>query len=285
MQLDIGVAAGDEGHRECPFGCDCGRYVELWNLVFMQFDRDASGKLTPLPKPSIDTGAGLERLASVLEGVISNHETDLFTPMIRRAEILTNDRYGKSAKSDASLRIIADHARASVFLISDGVVPENEGRRYVLRKIIRRAIRHGRLLERKTPFFAEMAYAVRDQMKDAYPELAESAPRVFHVLATEEKRFAHTLETGLAKLEEDLKPLIEKQFIVGPVSASNADLKERLRKTNPRGFYSETPLVYEGSKAFRLYDTFGLPRDFIEEACRDPRIPFHPYGFNTAIQQ
>jgi len=289
IHYDMGARASDQGHGvsgdACAFPCDCGRYVEIWNLVFMQFDRDASGKLTPLPKPSIDTGMGLERVTAVLQGVISNYETDLFVPLIRKAEILTNDRYGRAARSDASLRIIADHARASVFLISDGVVPENEGRGYVLRKIIRRAIRHGRLLGRKTPFFAEMVYAVRDHMKDAYPELVESAPRVFHILATEEKRFAHTLETGLAKLDEDLAPLLKKQFIAGPVSASNAEMKEHLRKTNPRGFYSEKPLVYDGASAFKLYDTFGLPLDFIEEACRDAGIQFDAEGFDQAMKE
>src|SRR6266496_3371872 len=167
IHYDMGVAASDQGHTDCQFGCDCGRYVEIWNLVFMQFDRDASGKLNPLPKPSIDTGMGLERVASVLQGVISNYETDLFTPLIKRASELTKTsghmmetgRVGTGAspvqagqspaatpsgtsKSAASLRVIADHSRAATFLISDGVLPSNEGRGYVLRKIIRRAITH-----------------------------------------------------------------------------------------------------------------------------------------------
>ena len=145
IHYDMGVAASDQGHTDCTFGCECGRYVELWNLVFMQFDRDASGKLNPLPKPSIDTGAGLERMASVLQGVISNYETDLFTPLIKRAAELTGTSLKKEldkeahTKSAASLRVIADHSRAATFLISDGVTPSNEGRGYVLRKIIRRA--------------------------------------------------------------------------------------------------------------------------------------------------
>ena len=155
IHYDMGVAASDQGHTDCKFGCDCGRYVELWNLVFMQFDRDASGKLNPLPKPSIDTGMGLERVAAVLQGVISNYDTDLFTPLIKRAAELTGaitEPKGTGpgmhldTKSAASLRVIADHSRAATFLISDGVLPSNEGRGYVLRKIIRRAITHGRLL-------------------------------------------------------------------------------------------------------------------------------------------
>jgi alanyl-tRNA synthetase len=174
IHYDMGVAASESSHTGCAFGCDCGRYVELWNLVFMQFDRDSSGKLNPLPKPSIDTGAGLERMASVLQGVISNYETDLFTPLIKRAAELTGtahvapglrpggagegtrpyasslrpEQRSAGSKSAASLRVIADHSRAATFLISDGVTPSNEGRGYVLRKIIRRAITHGRLLAR-----------------------------------------------------------------------------------------------------------------------------------------
>ena len=152
IHYDMGPAASDQGHTDCKFGCECGRYVEIWNLVFMQFDRDAVGKLNPLPKPSIDTGAGLERLAAVLQGKISNYETDLFVPLIKRAAELTGTSLTKElqkeahAKSAASLRVIADHSRATTFLISDGVLPSNEGRGYVLRKIIRRAITHGRLL-------------------------------------------------------------------------------------------------------------------------------------------
>src|SRR5207245_2680445 len=144
IHYDMGPAASDAGHTDCKFPCDCGRYVEIWNLVFMQFDRDASGKLNPLPKPSIDTGAGLERLAAVLQGKISNYDTDLFLPLIKRAAELTGTSLKQElekearAKSAASLRVIADHSRAATFLISDGVLPSNEGRGYVLRKIIRR---------------------------------------------------------------------------------------------------------------------------------------------------
>ncbi len=152
IHYDMGPAASDQGHADCAFPCDCGRYVEIWNLVFMQFDRDASGKFNPLPKPSIDTGMGLERVTAVLQGVISNYETDLFTPLIAKAAELTGTSLKKEldkeahTKLAASLRVIADHSRAATFLISDGVLPSNEGRGYVLRKIIRRAIRHGRLL-------------------------------------------------------------------------------------------------------------------------------------------
>src|ERR1700751_243528 len=207
IHYDMGVSASDQGHTNCEFGCECGRYVEIWNLVFMQCNRDASGKLTPLPKPSIDTGAGLERVTAVLQGVISNYETDLFTPLIRRAAELTGASLKKEiekeshSKSAASLRVIADHSRAATFLISDGVIPSNEGRGYVVRKIIRRAITHGRLLGQNKPFLHQMVFAVRDLMRDAYPELDETTDRVSKTVQVEETRFAHTLDIGLEKLE------------------------------------------------------------------------------------
>src|SRR5579863_9102414 len=187
---DMGPAASDQGHTDCQFGCECGRYMEIWNLVFMQFNRDASGKLNPLPKPSVDTGMGLERTATVLQGKISNFDTDLFMPLIRRAEQRTGTTYGADFKGDASLRIIADHSRAATFLVSDGVTPSNEGRGYVLRKIIRRAIRHGRLLGVADPFLNELVGVVAYEMRDAYPELTESTSRIAAVILSEEKRFA-----------------------------------------------------------------------------------------------
>ncbi len=268
IHYDMGAIASDQGHTDCEFGCDCGRYVEIWNLVFMQFDRDATGKLTPLPKPSIDTGAGLERLASVLQGVISNYETDLFTPLIQRAAELTGTSLKKEietearAKSAASLRVIADHSRAATFLISDGVIPSNEGRGYVLRKIIRRAITHGRLLGQNKPFLHQMVFAVRDLMQDAYPELKETADRVSKAVLAEEMRFAHTMEVGLKKLEEDLQPL---------VATARQD--------------SSAKPTYSGDKAFKLYDTFGMPLDFMQDAARDQGIVFDQAGFDTAMEE
>ena len=220
---DMGIEAAETPGVDLPFGQDDARYVEIWNLVFMQFDRsavvDAQGKTTgyklaPLPKPSIDTGMGLERVAAVLQGKLSNFETDLFTPLIERAEELTGKRVSASdleketrtADEDAaSLRIIADHARAATFLINDGVLPSNEGRGYVLRKILRRGIRHGRLLGQEKPFLFEMVYAVRDLMQGAYPELKDSADRVARVVQSEEKQFDRVLKIGLTRLDEELK--------------------------------------------------------------------------------
>ncbi|HLJ78250.1 MAG TPA: alanine--tRNA ligase, partial [Acidobacteriaceae bacterium] len=180
---DMGIEAAETPGVDKPFGQDDARYVEIWNLVFMQFDRNAQGELNLLPKPSIDTGMGLERVAAVLEGKVSNFETDLFTPLIKRAAELTGV---KDDVENASLRIIADHARASTFLIGDGVQPSNEGRGYVLRKILRRGIRHGRLLGQDKPFMCQMVYAVRDEMQNAYPELKESADRVAKTIEAEE---------------------------------------------------------------------------------------------------
>jgi len=264
IHYDMGVIASDQGHTECKFGCDCGRYVELWNLVFMQFDRDAGGKLSLLPKPSIDTGMGLERVAAVLQGVISNYDTDLFTPLIKRATELTGASLKKEldreahTKSAASLRVIADHSRAALFLISDGVLPSNEGRGYVLRKIIRRAITHGRLLGHQKPFLHQMVFAVRDLMQDAYPELKESTDRVSKTVLSEEQRFAHTLDIGLKKLEEAFQ-----------LSSSHGKAVPAL----------------SGADAFKLYDTFGMPLDFMQDAARDQGIAFDQEGFERAMQE
>src|ERR1700704_3112669 len=192
IHYDMGLAASEQGHTDCAFTCDCGRYVEIWNLVFMQFDRDSGGNLNPLPRPSIDTGAGLERLAAVLQGKISNYDTDLFLLLLKRAANLTGVPLNQEVSSEthsrvaASLRVIADHSRAATFLISDGVLPSNEGRGYVLRKIIRRAITHGRLLGQTKSFLHEMVFAVRDSMRDAYPELDETSDRAAKTVLAEE---------------------------------------------------------------------------------------------------
>jgi alanyl-tRNA synthetase len=269
---DMGPEASDEGHTDCQFPCDCGRYVEIWNLVFMQFNRDASGSLNPLPKPSVDTGMGLERVTAVLEGVISNYDTDLFRPLMEEATWLCNKQAVQvtDADSQASLRIVADHSRAATFLISDGVIPSNEGRGYVLRKIIRRALRHARTLNAPSPFLSVMSGHVRRLMKDAYPDLEEHAGRVTRVLDEEEKRFTRTIEIGLKKLDEHFAHWTPQAL-------------EQLRKTA-----SESPVsgpFESGFEAFTLYDTYGLPRDFIEDAYRDARIPFPERGFEQAMQE
>ena len=266
IHFDMGPAASDAGHTDCAFPCDCGRYVEIWNLVFMQFNRDGSGKLNPLPKPSVDTGMGLERIAATLLNLqdsskISNYDTDFFQPLMQAA--------AKHARVDAakpelqpSLRIVADHSRAATFLISDGVTPSNEGRGYVLRKIIRRALRHVEKLNPSPPrpFLSFMSGEVCSAMRSAYPELDETARRVAAVLDAEESRFAHTVQIGLKHLLDDLAPL---------------------GKPKP----GDPAPIYSGEKAFRLYDTFGLPRDFIEDVCRDAGISVDWPGFDVAMKE
>src|SRR6266852_8592455 len=213
IHYDMGPAASDEGHTDCAFGCDCGRYVEIWNLVFMQFLRDASGELQPLPKPSIDTGAGLERLAAVLQGKTSSFDTDLLRPLVEFASELFGKSYGESKETDTSLRILADHSRAAAFLVADGVLPSNDGRGYVLRKIIRRAVWHGRLLGSKGPFLTEMVVAVRALMHDAYPDLfGPSASQLLKAVNEEEKRFSHTLEFGNQSLVTEMYRVLYDQI-------------------------------------------------------------------------
>jgi len=328
IYYDFGREAAEDPAADAPFPQDEQRYVEIWNLVFMQFDRavDASGvaTLTPLPKPSIDTGMGLERISCVLQGVLSNFDTDLFTPLIRHARELTatTDRTDETDKANASLRIIADHARCATFLIGDGVLPSNEGRGYVLRKIMRRGIRHGRLLGQEKPFLHEMVFAVRDEMSDAYPELKESAERIAKVVLAEEQQFARTLELGSRELDalsanaammksRDIA-LLRKETLTdqqnihyqelfqpnGPLFLKQigdefkiSDLIAAARSHNVSGRFNkfiaalESRRRIEGREAFRLYETFGMPLDFMVDAARDAGIAFDMEGFERARQE
>jgi alanyl-tRNA synthetase len=315
IHYDMGPAASDAGHTDCQFGCDCGRYVEIWNLVFQEFNRDAAGNYAPLPKPGIDTGAGLERFAAVLQGTISNYETDLFRPLIDFASKLSGKKYGAAPESDASLRILADHSRAAAFLISDGVMPSNEGRGYVLRKIIRRAVRHGRMLGLERPFLFEMAQQVAEQMREPYPELLESIGRVTGVIRHEEERFAHTIDMGLRKWSEmrELRAqdhrsaVVQELEIEKPEEHSNIDkaLEQALEVKDNAIFFDYVARLFGpertkkfqddwteadhlpiwGSDAFRLYDTFGLPLDFMIDLARDAGIGFDQAGFDRAMRE
>ena len=271
---DMGPTATDQGHADCKFPCECGRYVEVWNLVFMQFNRDSAGKLNPLPKPSVDTGMGLERMTAVLEGVISNYDTDLFQPLIREAAKLANVDM-RDTKVQPSLRIIADHSRACTFLISDGVVPSNDGRGYVLRKIIRRALRHARMLQAPTPFLSRMSGIVRAEMKEAYPELEEHASRITKILDEEERQFSRTVDVGLRKLDDEIEE-IRRADKAGPVQAHIEG-----RATVSGSTLPELP----GPHAFKLYDTYGLPVDFIVDALRDVGMSLDVKGFDLAKQE
>jgi alanyl-tRNA synthetase len=323
IHYDMGPAASDQGHTDCAFTCDCGRYVEIWNLVFMQYDRGV-GFTKLLPKPSIDTGMGLERVTAVLQGVISNYETDLFTPLIDAATELTGGfrtdirSAVRQAATASSLRVIADHSRAATFLISDGVLPSNEGRGYVLRKIIRRAITHGRLLGQAEPFLNQMVFFVRDLMQDAYPELKETADRTSKAVLAEESRFARTLEIGLDKLEEDFtdaRGLKERgirnfltQKVAGGVEVTEQHVKalaaEKKLANDPVLLaaqaaqlfgYELAPLIVEelqqklrsnpklsGDEAFHLYETYGVPLDFVIDTAKDQGVDVDLAAFEQA---
>ena len=239
-----GIAGGPPGSPDA----EGDRYVEIWNLVFMQYDRDATGTLTPLPRPCVDTGMGLERIAAVLQHVHSNYEIDLFQDLIRAAARET----GTSDLSSPSLRVIADHIRACAFLIVDGVIPGNEGRGYVLRRIVRRALRHGYKLGRTQPFFHRLVDDLVRVMGEAYPELAAARGRVTQVLAQEEERFGETLEHGMAILEQAL-------------AGGGRQL--------------------DGETAFRLYDTFGFPLDLTADVCRERGVAVDEAGFEAAMDR
>ena len=287
LHYDQGPAASEAGPADCRFPCDCGRYVEVWNLVFMQFERDGAGTLTPLPRPSIDTGAGLERLTAVLQGKLSNYDTDLFQPLIGAAAERAGRRYGNDAGADVSLRILADHARAATFLVHDGVVPANEGRGYVLRKIIRRALRHGRSLGLEQAFLYQLAGLVGEQMQSAYPELESSRARVAKVVHAEEDRFARTLALALKELEVSRLQLPEGGTI--PLTAlpqrglGSSEILPSASISGPGQPAAHQP-VLAGADVFRLYDTFGLPLDLLSEIAAERGFALDQAGFETEMQ-
>ncbi len=254
IHIDQGAALGC-GQASCAVGCDCDRYLEIWNLVFMQFDRDAEGNLHPLPKPSIDTGMGLERLVAVVQGVDSNYASDLFMPLLSPIADRTGCQYGKAEAFDRSLRVIADHLRAITFMIADGILPSNEGRGYVLRRILRRASRHGRLLGVIEPFLYELTDMVVTQMQGVYPELTQAGEVFRKVVEGEEERFIGTLDQGL--------PILNRM-----VSEAKAEIRESL----------------DGESVFKLYDTYGFPLDLIEDAAREQGLVADLEGFQHALE-
>ena len=243
------------GRPECSVECNCDRHLELWNHVFTQFDRDKDGHFHPLPKPNIDTGMGLERLAAVIQGVSSNYDSDLFTPIIRFVSKISGKAYGTSEDSDVSMRVIADHSRAVTFLIGDGCLPSNEGRGYVLRRILRRAARHGKLLGLDKPFLNEVVSVVVETMKDAYPDLSDKESFIRKVIVNEEQRFIETLDSGLKILSEEV-----------------AALKK-----------SGQPIV-PGAVVFKLYDTFGFPVDLTADIVKKDRLTLDMEGFEKAME-
>ncbi len=244
------------GRADCKPGCDCERFLEIWNLVFMEFYQDLDGTRTPLPKKNIDTGLGLERLSMVLQGKESVFETDSFRVVIDRFASLANMAYGNDTKIDTSLRVIADHARALVFLAADGVLPSNEGRGYIFRRILRRAVRHGKLLGLDKPFLAEAADTVINLMRGHYVELGLQRDRIVEILSLEEKKFGQTLNAGMYLLNN----LIE-------------DLKQRGHSAIP------------GEDAFKLYDTHGFPLELTQEVASEQGFTVDVSGFEQSMQQ
>lgn len=252
--IDQGEGIGC-GRPDCAIGCDCDRYLELWNLVFMQFNRDAAGLLSPLPRPSIDTGMGLERISAVLQGKHNNFDTDLFAPIIASIVAASGKPYGRTTDDDVSIRVIADHLRSAAFLLSDGLMPSNEGRGYVLRRIIRRASRHAKLLGLADPHLYRLMDSVVEAMGDVYPGLAREQARASKVLMFEEERFTRTLEQGMRILDE---------IIV------------KLKKASVK--------LIPGDELFKLYDTFGFPLDLARDIAMDNHLSVDEEGFQKEME-
>lgn len=241
------------GSPNCGVGCECDRYVEFWNLVFTQFDKQADGTYLPLDHPNIDTGMGLERIACIMQGVTSLFDVDTIQNVIKRVCTLANVKYKENPETDVSIRVVTDHIRSTVFIVSDGVLPSNEGRGYVLRRLLRRAARHGKLLGINGTFLSELADTVIDESKGAYPVLEEKRDTIKNIIKTEEERFAQTIDQGFAMLNEILD---KKELSDG---------------------------VFSGSDAFKLYDTFGFPIDLTRELLDEKGIKLDEEGFNKEM--
>ncbi|SDE59504.1 alanine--tRNA ligase [Sporomusa acidovorans] len=255
IHIDLGEERGC-GKPDCMVGCDCDRYLEIWNLVFTQFDRDEAGNYTPLAKKNIDTGAGLERIASVLQNKRSNFETDLLYPIIEYTAKLARVTYGQSDKIDVSLKVIADHGRSMTVMIGDGVLPSNEGRGYVLRRILRRAVRHGRLLGIEKPFLTEIVDIAANILAEAYPDINDKKVYIKKVIQLEEERFHATLAQGIELLNKHVQELAQ------------AGKK-----------------VFDGAMAFKLYDTFGFPWELTEEILNEHTMSLDKQGFDQAMAE
>ncbi len=253
--IDQGSGVGC-GKPDCAIGCECDRFLELWNLVFMQFERQADGRMVPLPKPSIDTGMGLERITAVVQGVSSNYDTDLFTPLLAALGKISGQTYQPARPGAVSFRVVADHIRAATFLISDGILPANEGRGYVLRRIMRRAMRHGKKLGIQGPFLSRLVDEVNRLMGESYPEILGSRDMVKMVITGEEERFSETLTVGLRLWSEEIPALREKKGKIIP-----------------------------GGLIFKLYDTYGFPLDLTEELARDEGFSVDRAGFEAAMEE
>ncbi len=252
--IDQGAEVGCGG-KDCAVGCDCDRFLEIWNLVFMQYRRDVQGNLSPLPRPSIDTGMGLERISAVMQGKLNNFDIDLFSPILSAIEVCTGKVYGKDPATDTSMRVIADHLRAIAFLLAEGLMPSNEGRGYVLRRIIRRASRHARLLGTGKPVLSGLLESVSDAMGDTYPEIRDEQERSSKILMLEEERFGRTLDHGLRIMD---------------------DLVTEMKKSGQK--------MIQGGEIFKLYDTFGFPLDLAQDIAADNDLSIDEEGFEREME-
>jgi len=255
IMYDLGPDCGC-GRDCCTVGCDCDRYLEVWNLVFMEFNRDETGSLQPLPKKNIDTGAGLERIARILQGARTNFETDVLKPIVDKAASITGVKYGEGTEKDVSIKIIADHARAVAFLINDGVLPSNEGRGYVLRRLLRRAVLHARLLGLENAFITSLIDTAIETMKDAYPELQDNAAFIQRIAGHEEARFMDTLKQGLNILDQ-------------AIEQAKSENRETLA----------------GDFVFRLYDTFGFPLELTKEIAQERHMSIDEDTFTKLMEE
>jgi alanyl-tRNA synthetase len=252
---DLGEHVGCK-RPSCAVGCDCDRFLEIWNLVFMEFDRSGDGKMTKLPRPSIDTGMGLERIASIMQGKLGNYETDLFRPIITRLEDVSHNVYGENEKTDIAMRVISDHIRGATFVINDGVLPSKDGRGYVLRRILRRALRYGKKIGIEREFLSDLSSTVVDIMGDVYPDIKNNHPYIVRVIKGEEERFIETLSTGMKVYDE----------FVDEISSKGES-------------------VMSGEMIYKLYDTFGFPLDITTEMAQEDGLSMDMDGFARSLEE
>ena len=255
IMYDLGEGVGC-GQPTCKVGCDCDRYLEIWNLVFMEFERTKDGEMKKLPRPSIDTGMGFERITSVLQGKIGNYETDLFVPILKRIEDISHNVYGEDERIDVAMRVIADHARGATFIINDGIMPGKDGRAYVLRRIIRRALRYGKKIGIEREFLYDLSSAVVDLMGDIYPDIKNNHPYIASVIKGEEERFMETLNVGMKVYEE---------------------IAEEVKKKGNR--------IIPGDLVYKLYDTYGFPLDITTEMAEEDSFTLDMKGFEAALEE
>ena len=252
---DLGEHVGCK-QPSCAVGCDCDRFLEIWNLVFMEFDRSRDGKMTKLPRPSIDTGMGLERITSIMQGKLGNYETDLFRPIIARLEDVSRNIYGENEKTDIAMRVISDHIRGATFVINDGVLPSKDGRGYVLRRILRRALRYGKKIGIEHEFLSDLSAAVVDIMGDVYPDIRNNHPYIVRVIKGEEERFIETLSTGMKVYDEFVEEITSRGESVMP-----------------------------GEMIYRLYDTYGFPIDITAEMAQEDGFSMDMDGFALSLEE